>query len=325
MRLKLILVGFSLFAALVPTLPIVGQISSQPWHNGIDKDYWEIGLESVDKEKMMAVWESMGKELQSEPNTWAGTYFKGGYDAGYFLRWSSTRFVLIPYFDQDLITDFSYGTVTFVDTSKVLFHPERDLRGGRSVAKTPREWTLIWNYFVPVEGLKDFGLYFAGLREYNEFNGQCCEFTPNFLSRRIDAKGTPPWYPVPLKYAHFIKRPIEGAITFIGQKRRVKNWGYQGRLHGVWMDDVILIPVRVNLGGDRRVRRNMLFRLVAQPDFTQYLQIIKPGGHTSFGYVVRDLIEGKELYFDPSNNQGKPLPLPPVQVGMKVTTSPVNR
>jgi hypothetical protein len=247
MVFRLILI--CLVVALGSLRPTCAQIDPKPWENGIGKGYWELGLEPTDKVKMLSLWDSIGKELETEQNGLAGTYFKGGYDAGYFLRWSSKNFILIPYFDEDLITDFSYGSVSFVDSSKVLLIPERDLHGGRSVAKTPREWTAIWNYFVPVEELKDFGLYHAGLREYNEFNGECCEFAPNFLCRRIDAEGIPPWYPVPARYAQFIKRPIEGTITFIGQKRRVKDWGYQGRLHGVWMDHVILIPVRVDLGG----------------------------------------------------------------------------
>jgi hypothetical protein len=64
----------------------------------------------------------------------------------------------------------------------------------------------------------------------------------------------------------------------------------------------------------------MLLRLVGQPGFNQYVQIIKPGARTSFGYVVRDLFEGKERYHDSSTNQDKPLP--PIRIGMKVTTNP---
>ena len=307
-----------LFVALAllawgPAAP--AQISPERWHNGIGKEYWEIGLRQSDREKMIALWDSIGSDLQSETNPLAGTYFKGGYDAGYFLRWSSKRFVLIPYFDEDLITDYSYGKVTFVDSSKVLFSPDKDLNGGRSVAKTPREWTAIWKYFLPIAELKQFGLFHAGLAEYNEFNGHCCEFAPNFLCTKVD--GNKSYSPLPTRYAYFIKKPIEGRVVWVGGKRTVKKWGYQGQLYGESMERVVLIPIKVDLHSDTRVKLNMLFRLVGEGAFHQYLQIRKVGPKTSTGYVVRD---GKETYRDSTNNAEKPLP--PIRAGMRVTTRP---
>src|ERR1041385_299279 len=193
LHFRLLFVAVTVFA-LGPVAP--AQISSERWQNGIGKGYWEIGLEPPDREKMIALWDSIGKELRSETNSLAGTYFKGGYDNGYFLRWSSTRFILIPYFDEDLITDYGYGKVTFVDASKVLFSPEKDLKGGRSVGRTPREWTAIWRYFMAAEDVQQFGLFQAGLGHYYEFNGECCEFWPNFFAQKVTVK-TAPWYPAP--------------------------------------------------------------------------------------------------------------------------------
>ena len=133
-----------LIFALGTTCLVHSQTTYTKWNNGIDKGTWDIGLEIQDAKKMLALWDSIGEDLQTERNSLAGTYFKGGYDAGYFLRWSINKgFVLIPYFDENLITDYSYGNVTFVDSSKIIFNPEKDLKGGRSVAKTPREWTAL--------------------------------------------------------------------------------------------------------------------------------------------------------------------------------------
>jgi hypothetical protein len=312
-----------LIAMLGPVRLVHSQVKYTKWDNGIGHSSWDVGMTSDEMKSMLALWDSIGKEVETEPNPLAGTYFKGGYDAGYFLRWSTNKgFVLIPYFDENLITDYSYGKISFDDPSRIIFAPERDLKGGRSLGKTPREWTAIWNYLVPVESLKDFGEFHAGLGIYNEFNGQCCEFAPNFLSRKIDAKGSQPSHSVPARYAHFIKNPIEGQITFVGRKRRVKNWGYQGKLYGQWMDSAILIPVRVDLGRDRRVKKNMLFRLVGEPGFIQYLQVIRPGIRTSMGYVVRDVSFGaKETYHDSDSDLDKPLP--PIRSGIKVTTKPL--
>jgi hypothetical protein len=293
------------------------------WNNGIGHSSWEIGLEKEEKEKMLQLWDSIGEDLKTERNELAGTYVKGGYDAGYFFRWSINKgYVLIPYFDEDLITDFSYGKVTFVNNSEVIFTPERDLKGGRSVGKMPREWAAIRHYFVPVEMLKDFGEYMAGFGEYNNFSGECCEFAPNFLAVRIDRQEKEFDYPVPPEYRRFIKNPINAEVTFIGNKRRVKNWGYEGELYQQWIPQAVLIPVRINAGRENGVKLNMLFRLIGEPGFNQYLQITRVHQRTASGYIVRDLnSEGKETYWDIDDGQEKPLP--PIKAGAKVTTSPV--
>lgn len=289
------------------------------WENGIDKGTWDVGMTVGDAKNMIARWDALGDRLRNEENLLAGTYFKGGYSAGYFLRWSNKEFILIPYFDQNLITDFSYGKVTFVNASRIIFTPERDLKGGRSLGKTPNEWTAIWNYFVPVDQLKDFGEFHAGLGVFNEFNGACCEFVPNFLCQKIE--GGKPYYPVPPRYAQFVKRSIEGRIVAVGRKRSVKNWGYQGELYGQWMERAVLIPVTVDLRGDPRVKRNMLFRLLGEGELHQYLQIVRVGRRISVGYVVRDIsFGGKETYRNSPEEPEKPLP--PVKVGMKLTTRP---
>jgi hypothetical protein len=65
----------------------------------------------------------------------------------------------------------------------------------------------------------------------------------------------------------------------------------------------------------------MLFRLIGEPGFNQYLQIMRVGRGTAYGYVVRNIsFKGKETYTDLKTDQEKPLP--PSRVGAKVTTSP---
>lgn len=305
---------------LFPFLPVQSQ---EAWDNGIGHSSWAVGLEQQEREKMLRLWDSIGEDLKTERNELAGTYVKGGYSAGYFFRWSTGKgYVLIPYFDQNLITDFSFGRVTFVDTSEVIFTPERDLRGGRSLGKMPRKWTAIGSHFVPVEMLKDFGDFMAGFREYNEFNGQCCEFSPDFLAHRIDRRGERSNYPVPPKYARFIKQPIKAEITFVGRKKTVKDWGYEGELYREWMERAVLIPVRISAGTTHGVKPNMLFRLIGEPGYNQYLQITRAQRRTASGYVVRDVSGGgEETYRDFDTDQEKPLP--PIKVGTRVTTSPV--
>jgi hypothetical protein len=295
------------------------------WDNGIGHSSWDIALDAEDRAKMVQLWESIGEDLKTEQNGLAGTYFKGGYSAGYFFRWSVNKgYVLIPYFDQNLIGDFSFGKVTVIDSTDVDFTPEKDLKGGRSVGKMPRRWTAVGHYFVPVEMLKDFGDYMAGLGQYNEFNGRCCEFGPNFLASRIDGSEGEPARAVAAKYARFIKQPIEAEVTFVGGKKTVKDWVYQGELYSEWMARAVLIPIRISAGAAHGVKRNMLLRLVGEPDFYQYVQVMRVGRRTSSGYVVRDISsDGIENYKDWETEQEKPLP--PIKVGMKVTTSLARR
>lgn len=319
----LLTVGALLAVFLFPLQTVKSQGAGYPtWNDGIGHSSWEIGLAKEEKEKMLQLWDAIGEDLKTERNELAGTYFKGGYEAGYFFRWSINKgYVLIPYFDEDLITDFSYGKVTFVDNSEVIFTPERELKGGRSVGKMPRIWTAIGHYFVPVEMLEDFGDYMAGFREFNEFNGQCCAFAPNFLAHRIDRLEKRLDYPVPPRYERFIKSPVKAEITFVGRKKTVANWGYQGKLYGQWIERAVLIPVRISAGRAQGVKPNMLLRLIGEPDFYQYLQIMRVQRRTALAYVVRDLSsEGKETYRDLDTGQEKPLP--PIRIGMKVTTSP---
>ncbi|HEX8455808.1 MAG TPA: hypothetical protein VF656_00660 [Pyrinomonadaceae bacterium] len=299
------------------------ELENHRWDNGIGHSSWDMALAKEEREKLLQLWDSIGEDLKTERNELAGTYVKGGYDAGYFFRWSVNKgYVLIPYFDQNLITDFSYGKVDFVGHSEVNFTPERDLNGGRSIGKMPRKWTAISGYFVPVEMLKDVGDYMAGFGEYNEFNGQCCEFRPNFLARRIDRPDVKFDYPVSPAYAKFIKQPVEAEITFVGRKKTVKDWGYQGELYGQWMERAVLIPVKISAGRAHGVKPNMLFRLIGEPNFYQYLHVMRVYRRTASGYIVRDISgNGKETYTDYETNREKPLP--PIKVGTKVTTSPV--
>ncbi len=188
--------------------------SEGTWNNGIGHSAWSLALEPEDRKRMLSLWELVGEDLKTENTDLAGTFFQGSYNAGYFLRWSPARgFVVIPYFDQNLITDYGYGKVTVVDETDVIFTPEKELGGGRGLDKIPRRWTTVLGLFVPVEMLGDFGNYRAGLGVYNEFNGRCCEFAPAFLVGRIDRLDKPLSRGIPPRYKRFIKEPITTKIV----------------------------------------------------------------------------------------------------------------
>src|SRR5947207_12638577 len=266
--------------------------AGQKWDNGIFHSSWDLGLLPEDRKRMLTLWKSIGEDLKREKNDLAGTYVKGGYNSGYFLRWSIEKgFVVIPYFDQNLITDFGYGKVTFVNGSEVIFTPEKDLHGGRGLEKMPRKWTAILGYFVPVEMLGEFGKFRAGLGEYNEFNGSCCEFSPSFLCHRIDRLDKPFSQAIPARYEKFIKEPISGKVTYVGRARE-RNWGYDGKLYSQWMEKAVLTPVTIDVGSRHGVKKNMLFRISGEPQIERYLQVTAVGRRMSKGYVVQDISGG---------------------------------
>lgn len=292
------------------------------WNNGIGHSAWELAMDPQDQKLLLELWDSIGKDLQSKPSNIAGTYVKGGHSWGYFLRWSPGKgFIVIPYFDQNLITDFGYGKVTIADDSDLIFTSERQLKGGRGLGRMPERWTAILGYLVPVERLAAFGQFRAGLGDYNNFNGSCCEFIPDFLCSKIDPPENPVPQSIPFKYAHFIQAPITAQITSVRRKKTVKDWGYRGVLYSQWIEKAALIPVTIDAGRRSGVKRNMLFRLVGEPDFGQYLQIVRVNLTTSYGYVVRDIsFKQRETYYDSETKEEKLLP--PIRIGIGVTTSP---
>jgi hypothetical protein len=317
MKFKLILL------ILVFSLSTYGQEKNDVWDNGIGHSSWEIALSDEDKGKLLKLWNEIGEDVQNDSHALAGTYVKGGYSAGYFLRWTLNKgFVVIPYFDQNLIGDFGYGTVTVDQNGEVVFEATRQLVGGRGLERMPKRWVPIGQYLVPVESVREFGLFLAGLGIYNEFNGRCCEFYPIFLAQRIDQKHVPFDYPVSARYSRFIRKPINARIVWLGKSKKVKDWSFQGKLYGESLGEVVLVPLRIDAGSAEGVRSNMLLRIVGEPEFYQYVQITKVEGKTASGFVVRDTTDGFEIYHDSKTDTKKPLP--PVQIGMRVTTSLAN-
>ena len=160
---KLPIIVLMLFSAVAANGQ-TADVGSSGWNNGIGHSAWELALDPQDRKLLLELWNSIGKDLQNNSSKLAGTYVKGGHSWGYFLRWSPNKgFIVIPYFDQNLITDFGYGKVSIADDSDVIFTSERQLKGGRGLGRMPERWTAILGYLVPVERLAAFGQFGAGL------------------------------------------------------------------------------------------------------------------------------------------------------------------
>ena len=188
----------------------------------------------------------------------------------------------------------------------------------------PQRWTAIFGYLTPVEMLQEFARYRAGLGPYNEFNGNCCEFIPEFLARRMDRPGMAFPRGVPNKYVNLIKSPISGNIIAIGKRRRVRDWGFEGHFYSHLIQHAELIPASISAGRLHGVKRNMLFRMIGEPRETgRYFQALKVRQTVSSGYVVHEYFEKSKArtYHDYEDLRDKALPL--IRIGIKVTTSPV--
>jgi hypothetical protein len=301
-------------------------------HGFADYEPWELPSRATraDSDALNARWRALAAELKITTSGAAGTYEQRGATRSSYLRWApGGGFVYLFVYENIIIIDFSYGKVE-VTPSEVVFKVERELRNedpGDRPRPTPRRWVAArwkWgDFFVPVARMRDFSDYAAGLGEYNDFNGPCCEFAP-FFGKVGDgtAQSDGPERPeVPRKYARLMQRPIEATIKSVGRKRAVKDYGIDGSFHSTLLGDVTLTPVRIDARRRRGLKPGLLFRLVGAP-LGQYLKITRVGRNHSDGVVIRRVNDaGRETCYGPDSFED--VVCPPVAVGARVTTSPL--
>lgn len=291
----------------------------------------EIDPHNAEVRALISRWNEIGEEIKSSKNPLAGTYEKTGY-RGWLLRWSPAKGFVYVYHSEGLsIIDFSFGKVR-VTSDKILFDPEREMKETFRETKltTPREWipadSTAGSYLVAAQEIKAFGNYVGGFGNKNDFIGPCCDFDPFFFSPKQmtrDPRATS--LVVPAAYESFIRKPINGKIIYVGKKRFVRNYRLDGDLYYQLFTNASLTRVGLNVGSQRGVRKNQLFRLIGQPD-PQYLKVTAVGKRTSSGVVIRDRNDdGSETYFKSANGtpDSREKPFPPLQAGIKVTTSPI--
>jgi hypothetical protein len=304
------------------------------------EEYWEpiessrILVDSSDPEvrTLLFRWDEIGAGLSTTTNPSAGTYEKSGY-RGYFLRWSPEMGFIYVYHSEGLsIIDFSYGKVS-VTADSIVFSPERTMREEFSGVKLkmPSTWIPITvdkrRFFVAEQEIRDFGDYFGGYNQYNDFNGPCCEFSPFFVKTESDTLERRPIRGtfISSAYRRFVREPIEARIILIGRKKLVRDYGLEGKLYGNLFQKASLLSVSISAGSRAGVKKNMLFRLVGEPH-GQYLRITRVGEGTASGVVIRDVDDdGRETYYVDIAGTREPekKDYPPIRVGTKVTTSPI--
>lgn len=304
------------------------------WENGLtrlgdNKRGFEVGLGVSEKVMLEKRWSELGESLATESTGFEGTYAEIGYSSGYFLRFSAKHgFILIPYFDQDLIMDFSSGRVEITKDLEVVLIPDREMTGsGRRFRTTPRIWIPASNggYIVPKGDFASFGMYYGGFGEFNGFpRKRSCDECGTF-ARRIDERAGPALedFPAPPAYRHYLRAPIVTTIVSVGKRHLAVVRDATG-----FFTRSSLTPVQLSAGQRLGVKPGLMF-LIAGSDnyFDEVVKITSATADRSEGIVIRSVDKnGNEAYdgdYDKVLGEYIKKPFPPIRVGMKVTTSPL--
>jgi hypothetical protein len=292
------------------------------------KSSFVLGLDDKDIRLLKENWRILGVAGQGDqPNV--GTFAITGYEWGYFLRISSdNRYELIPYYDQNMVTDYSYGPITESADGEVVLHPQRSLMGtGRGLRTTPLVWIPVMNgrLIVPKEKIKSFGDYYGG---FGIFNGlprkmPCdgCGAFAHRLDRHVNNEADQAI--APAKYLKYIKRPVEGNIISVGRKYRATRNDSAG------MPEISSVTkVKINVGIRDGARAGLMFFLIGNgDDYFQILRVTRTYQTTSDGEIIRHIDEsGKEVYigdFNKKANDYEKIAYPPIKPGIRITTSPL--
>lgn len=289
-----------------------------------------VPLSPEDRKKLETHWDEIGEDLKTETNSFAGTYIESGYESGFLLRWSTKKgFVLIPYYDESMISDFSYGKVEITKDSEIILIPEQEMRGsGRRLIKTPRVWIPVNSseFLVYKEQIASFGDYYGGFGQFNGFPRKVlCDGCGHFARRFDDTKNTPEVSLLaPPKYLKFIKKPVTAKITFVGKRRIVKSTTVSCCGNEV---EASATNILINAGSRQGVKKSLLFLLIdAGNNFYQVIKITRINKNSSQAVVLRVLDDKrKENYdgdiYDRRSESYNKIPFPPIHVGTRITTS----
>jgi hypothetical protein len=307
-----------------------GQVSESQYWSPVELFRIEVDRKDPEVRELLERWDRIGNEAQGVTNGPAGTYLKFGYN-GWLLRWAPRAGFVYVYHSEGLsIIDFSYGRVE-VTSNAIRFIPERDMKEtfrNRNLS-TPLTWVAAKSpqlkFMIPKEEMPDFGQYIAGMRDYNDFNGPCCEFSPFFFSPVATGK-LAQGVSVPDEYQRFMRPPITGLVVSIGKRRIVKDYGLDGKLYSALRPASSLTPITLNIGRIHGLRKNMLLRFVGEQfDLpSQYVRITSVAKQTAVAVVIRTIDKrNQESYLDDSPKSDKRINFPPIRAGMRVTTSAI--
>lgn len=293
------------------------------------KSSFLVALLPEEAEKMKVLWKEIGEDLKTDRNAFSSTYISLGYGSGYFLRWSVNKgFILILYYDQSMVFDFSYGKVKVENNSEINFIAEKDLKSKYSrFKKTPQVWIPVVNskYLIPKEQIKWFGDYYGGFGDFNGFPRKIYCGEGSLFARRVgkDTDKNQVNFLAPAKYLKFIKQPIEAEVVVVGKRRIVSSSLASGCGFAERNSATFIV---INKGRKHNITKGLLFLLdEGERSYDEILKITKVNENSSEGIVYR-LVDknGKDVYDNTYNEELKEqvgIPSPPLKKGIKVATS----
>lgn len=324
------LTAFIAFTCFVPTA--TAQIDRWGyWENGVS-EAWSFSPEQFSQKQAddaIAKWNQIG--AVSKTDEWSGDYFRGDDTHGTFLRWSKSGFVIV---DVDKcaarVMGLSYGRV-YPTEPLIRFNPEfenwpQTQHSHGSSKGVPSLVPVKWrgsSMLIAENEMAEFGDYVAGLGRFGYGEAGYFLSVPfyNKLKEKnsVEDKGPPQ---VPRGYDRFIKAPVAASITAVKSKAVRKTYSYENPdgTGGSYYEPVSLTTVTVDVGSDRGLKRGMFLYSVS-PHEGDSVRLIRVGKLTSTGIIIRDMTDGKEMFFDANADQQRPHSK--VQTGWRLTTSPL--
>lgn len=318
-------ISFTLISFSFTTTTNAQESNSARWNNELRN--WELFyLEKTDSQKLTNRWNEIKESLKITSNPFADAYFDNNM-SGFFLIWSPEKgFLYVPYFDDTIICDFSYGKVLVTD-SEVVFLPEREITRefcGRTLKKTPRTWisALGGKLLIPEDKIKLFGDFYGGFGDFTDYPRSWDGEPFAERTNKFKEKSSKTTFIVPEKYLQFIKKPILAEIVKLGQKRLSKN-----KFLYITDEKVSVTNAVINVGRRDGVTKDLKFHFINKSgNDDQFLRIKKVGERTSQAVIVRRVNDKLIESYDEYNEEKREFikkPFSKLLVGIKVTTSPV--
>ena len=296
-----------------------------------DGEGWYLDYARYSREDVKAAqakWKGIDAEnKKAGEDEWAGSYsMMPGFDVSFeHLRWSPQAGFVDVYVYTCLpeLRYLNFGSVTVSQTT-VQMLPEYPPKSGRKTAQVKMYVKVKWgdrHYLIEEDRLADFcdsitgtGIYEEGVIERG-FWLKSSDFEKATRGRPL----------LPPEYRHLLKKPVDAKVIAVG-----KSYVEQDEEYGCMKRTVT--PVTLNVGSKNGVKTGIAFRVLTPKDVDYgYIKVLTVSPNTSSalfipqGYKMCD--EGE---VPPADGQAEEQAEaeanePPVAVGWKLTTRPVEQ
>jgi hypothetical protein len=333
MRLTICKMGLVLLLSLVFAPSTAAQIDRWGyWENGVSESWWFSTDEftQLQADAAIAKWNQLGVELRATAtNDWTGDYFRGGETHGSYLRWSKSGFVIVHVDKcQAKVMGLSYGSVGLSTGLPTLIEQFNNNPKSQGHAHNPGLPTTL---FVPIKWRGDFllieerempnfGEYVAGLGKYNGFMELLYDEFYRKLTTASEKYSEHSEPQMPNGFEHHLKKPITTSIISVNSRQIRKSYSYKNPdgTGASYFEPVSLYTVTIDAGRDQALKPRMLLH-VSHPREGDDVRILRVNKSTSTGVIIRNIVDGKEIFFD---EESKQFEHSKIAKGWHLTTSP---